>query len=162
MTKLDYLTLDADVVELLKNSFAELINTERVSMLIEPLVQAEVRGTRIVLTPRDSSAAEIRIFCESGVDVIYTTVGRVTSLEIPLEGKRYTDLDGPDEFVAIVRAVIDGAFKETIWANRDEQILKSIAEFRTPCGREIKIHSRHTLLSLIVRGQKIEYSYAPY
>jgi len=157
--KFDVHSLAIEIEQVLNQLFGELIGCGDASLIVQPL--RSVPGSRITLRPRNKFAAEIRIICEDSVDMIYMTAGESTSFEIPLEGGRYTQLREADEFIAIVRAIVDGKFREII-CTRDSEIVRSKAVLEPENATPIQIKTAQSLLGLLRRCQEHKRVYLPY
>jgi hypothetical protein len=79
-------------------------------------------GEYLILTPSNPRAASIHIDVNDHSDVVTLTIGRGAVFEVPLEGKRYSDLPYLEEIRAICLAAIRGDITETVWFKGGEVI----------------------------------------
>jgi hypothetical protein len=124
-----------DVEYVVRDAFAHEIEAGAVSITYSetsvPLIQ------RLVITPASHESAPIAILWEPGVDMIYVSVGRNTSLEIDI-GRA-----GPGSAAQylhdISRAIADGKLEECVWMKHDAVIRSSATLW--VMGRPLRLHS---------------------
>jgi hypothetical protein len=80
------------------------------------------RSKAIRLAPRNPRAAPIDAYVDPETEYVGITVGHGTVFEVPMAGRRYSDLDFRDEVRAICLAAIRGDVRETVWFKGGEVV----------------------------------------
>lgn len=162
MELFNVVTLAEEVQETLRDLVAEPLSAGQASLVVERFSSGSAAGTQISLVPKRRDAAEIKIICEDGIDLIYMHVGRETALEVPLEGQRYTNLSNKEEFIAIVRAVVNGSFDEEVWIG-NSGILRTEGRISIDPETVIRVRNVHKILRyFFTPSEKYSYHYVPY
>ncbi len=123
--------------------------------------QPEGNGFSFSLTPFDNRHASIYAFYENGGIIVYLTVGYNTVLEVPIEGKGYTNISGQEELLSIIRAVVNQGFEETIYENKGK-IVKSVGKLFIKNETEPITMKNSTLHNPFSRMSIIVKKYIPY
>ncbi len=92
--KLNVNTLELALESLLGRLFEKNLVDGSVTLVVELTNSKQGSGKSILVKPTRLGCAPIIAFCENGSEIIYLTVGQNISLEVPLDGKRYTTLEG--------------------------------------------------------------------
>lgn len=96
------------------------------------------------IVPGAPEAAPIIVAWDEADDLAWVTIGAATTLEIPAEGGRYTDLSSADELQEVLKAVIEGRLAERLWLNKRGDVVAAEAQLHLP---EKTIHLKTTGLS---------------
>jgi hypothetical protein len=115
--------------------FAEALDQRRATLSVTLRPEG---GKIIEIAATKPGCARIRLFVENGDPSIYLTVGENTSFEITLRGIWKEDLEALEDTIAIIQAVVDGRFEETIRTRRG-QLVKSYGKLwiRSPRGERL-------------------------
>jgi hypothetical protein len=114
----------------------------------------------IMLRPRNPAAAPIDVYVDPETEYVGVTLGRGTVFEVPIQGRRYSDLDFCDEIRAICLAAIRGDVSETVWFKGQEVVE---ARGRAKIGsREVGDSWRAVFTSPFRRRTKRTFVYEPY
>ncbi len=71
-------------------------------------------GSSFILKAFQNKPNEIILTCLNGDPVIYLTIGNNNTLEIPIEGGRYTEQNNENELLLVLDSLISLGFEETI------------------------------------------------
>jgi hypothetical protein len=112
------------------------------------------------VVPRDPACARVTVAWEESGDLAYVTVGECTHLEVPIEGGRYSDLPGEEELLAVIAAVAEGRFSETVW-HRNGWPIKASATL-TLGKRRISVRTGSVFRIPFTRTTKSSITYRPY
>lgn len=156
---LDPRTIEKDLETLLRRFFEAEIARGIVTLNVE-LSQGQPSGKSISVQPSRSGAAPLVAFCENGGEIIYLTLGQNTPMEVPVEGKRYTEFENAAELIALLKAVATGKFEETLWL-KDSEIVRSTGRIIIQDGSVIKIKASR-LSNPFVSLEKRVCRYLPY
>lgn len=157
-------SIDRDLIHFLEHLLQKVVEQQKAMLSIESRDTKEGHGTSVTITSTKPGCASIIGYAESGDPVIYVTLGLNTRCEVPIEGKRYTDLEGEDELATLIQAVISGNFSETVW-RKHLQIVKSVGRIRVADqhgGQPITILVADLISNPFVHAEKYEYVYLPY
>lgn len=154
-------TVERDLEEAFRVLLRDNLSGGDVSLSVAPVRDAEVSGKNITAMPGKPERAPINAFCENGGGVVYLTVGQNTPLEVPLEGRRYTDFAGGEELIALIKAVIAGRFEEDVWTS-DSRIIKSEGRIFIDAERPVTIKNSPLFFNPFRSLTKQEYKYQPY
>jgi len=117
-------------------------------------------GAAVLLTPTNEHSAEVRIEVMADLPQVFVNAGRGGVFEVPVEGRRYSDLDALDEIRAICVAVIHGEFHERVWL-KGEEVVGGHGVVRIGSS-EAGDRWRKLFTNPFTRTVKRSYSYAPY
>jgi hypothetical protein len=158
---MDLRNLEADLESWLRNLLRELLTQGLARLEVERRSGGRGSGTSYSIIPASSEAAAIVIYVENDVDQYDLFVGRGTPFEIPVSEGRYTlDLEGLAEVGAIIGAVVEGRFEETLWLVRDE-VVKSVGRVLLS-GRWFEIRATHSWKGIWPVKRREVRRYAPY
>ena len=102
---------------------------------------------------------EVRFERDSG---IYLALGAGSVFEIPLEGKRYTKFDLPEELEQLCKAVINGRFTEYVVRSSGKVIGATGELLPEKEGQPIKESWMKLGLGLFKKKERTTYRYEPY
>jgi hypothetical protein len=114
-------------------------------------------GEDIVVTPANSNSAAICL--HPGGDIIYTGIGRHTTMELWVSSRKYEEQE-LGKLQKISRAVIDGKFSEDVLMVNGK-IVRSQGMFEID-GRMQKMGGFLTFFNPLRRKQWQHFDYAPY
>lgn len=158
--KLNINTIESDLENLMRRLFESELRDREITLAVESVDDKQRSSRSIAIIPTRLGCAPIIVFCENGGAIIYLTIGRDTSLEVPLDGKRYTNLAGIEELIALIQAVAAGRFEEDIWM-KGSKIVRSSAKIFLDNALPITIKNS-SLINLFSTLEKREYKYLPY
>ena len=96
-----------------------------------------------------------------GADLVYLTAGVATHLEVPAVGKRYTEKSGLEEVGALVRSVLEGRFRESVWMQGD-RVVRAVGEFGFTDAEAAKVRFRHAIYLPCPRPVREDFNYLSY
>jgi hypothetical protein len=91
------------------------------------LFEQEGSGRNFSITPFFEYNPSIYVYYENTNPVVYVTIGQNTVLEVPIEGKGYTDKKDEFELLSILKCIVNKGFDEKVWKIKD-RIIKSVAK----------------------------------
>jgi hypothetical protein len=149
------LTLEDEIFELYRKLLSGL--PQGTAMLTRQRSKDPAGGEDIEIIPANPDSA--RISHHPGVDVIYSSIGRHTSMEFWVRSRKQEEQE-LENLRKISRAVIEGRFSEDVWT-ANGKIVKSRAIIETD-GRVEGIGGFLTIFNPLRRKQKQHFEYAPY
>lgn len=152
-------------IENIEFELTNLLNEELKHLVIEGKAainaQPEGNGFSFSLIPFDKKHASIYAFYENGGIIVYLTIGGNTVLEVPIEGKGYTNISGEEELLSIIRTIVNQGFEETIWESKGK-IVKSVAKLFVKGENEPITIKGFVLHNPFSRKSVIVNKYTPY
>jgi hypothetical protein len=148
-------TFPDEIYELYKELLSSL--PQGTAMLTRQPSRDSAGGEDIVITPANPNSAQISL--HPGGDVVYTAIGRHTSMEFFVSTPRQQKQE-LESLRKISRAVIDGKFSEDIWM-LNGKLVKSSAIIESD-GRMQKIGGFLTFFNPFRRKQRQHFDYLPY
>jgi hypothetical protein len=149
------LTLEDEIYELYRKLLADL--PQGIAVLTRQRSKDPAGGEDIMIAPANPNSA--RISHHPGVDVIYSFIGRHTSIEFWVRSPKQEEQE-LEKLRKISRAVIEGKFSEDIWM-LDGKIVRSRATIEID-GRAQGVGAFLTFSNPLRRKQKWHFDYAPY
>ncbi len=151
------LTLEDEVFELYRKLLSGL--PQGTAVLTRQRSKDPAGGVDIELIPANPDSA--RISHHPGVDVIYSSIGRHTSMEFWVSSRKQEELE-LENLRKISRAVIEGKFSEEVW-KVNGKVVKSRATIEIEIdGKMEGISGFLTFFNPLRRKQKQHFDYAPY
>ena len=149
------LTLEDEIYVLYSKLLADL--PQGTAVLTRQRSKDPAGGEDIELIPANPDSA--RISHHPGVDVIYSSIGRHTSMEFWVSSRKQEEQE-LENLHKISRAVIEGRFSEEVW-KVNGKVVKSRATIEID-GRMEGIGGFLTFFNPLRRKQKQHFDYAPY
>jgi hypothetical protein len=149
------LTLEDEIFELYRKLLSGL--PQGTAMLTRQRSKDPAGGEDIEIIPANPDSA--RISHHPGVDVIYSSIGRHTSMEFLVRSRKQEEQE-LENLRKISRAVIEGRLSEDVWTVNGK-IVKSRATIEVD-GKTEAIGGFLTFFNPLRRKQKQHFEYAPY
>jgi hypothetical protein len=149
------LTLEDEIYDLYRKLLADL--PQGTAILTRQRSKDPAGGEDIELVPANPDSA--RISHHPGVDVVYSSIGRHTTMEFWVSSPKQEEQE-LENLRKISRAVIEGKFSEDVW-KVNGKVVKSRATIEID-GRMERIGGFLTFFNPLRRKQKQHFEYAPY
>lgn len=150
--------VEAELTQLLED-FVATFDLERLASISVRRDQND--GTDFRVEPLDDRCAEFWVNYLDGVRWINVYIAENTVLEIPLEGRQYTNKSGIEELTSILKAIVVSGVQEEVWKSNGK-IIKSVATLHVEGEVKPVVVNCYNLHHPFASKTKVTITYLPY